>query len=63
MCNVIDVFSDWKEKSGSGDMQLLMLALLDKEHEMPGALAAAAPQLASQQAEVEVIGHLCHPSG
>ena len=33
---IVDVFSEWKERSGSDDMQLILLALLDKEHEMPG---------------------------
>ena len=36
VCDLIDVFADWQQKSGSRDMQLLMLALLDKEQEMPG---------------------------
>ena len=36
VCDVIDVFDDWRQKSGSTDMQLLMLALLDKDREMPG---------------------------
>lgn len=36
VCDVIDIFADWQQKSGSRDMQLLMLALLDKEQEMPG---------------------------
>lgn len=36
LCDIIDVFEEWREKTGSTDMQLLLLALLDKEHEMPG---------------------------
>ena len=36
VCDVIDVFDDWRQKSGSSDMQLLMLALLDKDSETPG---------------------------
>lgn len=36
VADVIDVFSDWKGKTGSQDMQLIMLALLDKDHEIPG---------------------------
>lgn len=36
VCDVIDIFADWQQKSGSRDMQLLMLVLLDKEQEMPG---------------------------
>jgi hypothetical protein len=36
VCDVLDVFDDWRQKSGSTDMQLLMLALLDKDQEMPG---------------------------
>lgn len=36
VCEIIDVFSEWKTKTSSTDMQLLMLALVDKENEMPG---------------------------
>ncbi|GAX73197.1 hypothetical protein CEUSTIGMA_g650.t1 [Chlamydomonas eustigma] len=37
VCDVLDVFDDWRQRSGSTDMQLMMLALLDKDQEMPGA--------------------------
>ncbi|GIL67639.1 hypothetical protein Vafri_20979 [Volvox africanus] len=32
----VDVFEEWRQHSGQEEMQLLLLALLDKEQEMPG---------------------------
>eukprot|EP00198_Chlamydomonas_reinhardtii_P005487 XP_001694823.1 predicted protein [Chlamydomonas reinhardtii] len=36
LCDTIDIFAEWRERNGESQLQLLMLALLDKEHEMPG---------------------------
>ena len=36
VCDCIDVFKEWREINGLHELQLLMLALLDKEAEMPG---------------------------
>ncbi len=36
LCDFIDVFSEWQERTGDSQLQLLLLALLDKEHELPG---------------------------
>mmetsp|Transcript_27632 Transcript_27632/g.60501 ORF Transcript_27632/g.60501 Transcript_27632/m.60501 type:complete len:2143 (+) Transcript_27632:192-6620(+) len=36
ICDVIDVFGEWREATGKDDVQLLLLALLDKEVEIPG---------------------------
>ncbi|KAG2497902.1 hypothetical protein HYH03_004167 [Edaphochlamys debaryana] len=36
LCDVIDIFRDWRERNGESQLQLLILALLDKEQEMPG---------------------------
>ncbi|GLI61938.1 hypothetical protein VaNZ11_004468 [Volvox africanus] len=36
LCDVVDIFREWRDRAGEYQMQLLMLALLDKEHEMPG---------------------------
>ena len=33
----IDIFREWVERNGEAQLSLLMLALLDKEQEMPGA--------------------------
>ena len=35
VCDIIDVFSNWRDQTGSSDMQLFFLALLDREHESP----------------------------
>ncbi|GIM04910.1 hypothetical protein Vretimale_9369 [Volvox reticuliferus] len=32
----VDIFADWRQKSGDSQMQLILLALLYKEQEMPG---------------------------
>ncbi|KAG2446966.1 hypothetical protein HYH02_008120 [Chlamydomonas schloesseri] len=32
----VDIFRDWRERNGEAQLGLLMLALLDKEQEMPG---------------------------
>ncbi|KXZ45821.1 hypothetical protein GPECTOR_50g615 [Gonium pectorale] len=37
LCDFVDIFSEWRERNGDADIQLLLLALLDKEQEMPGA--------------------------
>jgi hypothetical protein len=37
VCELLDVFTEWKVRSGGTNMNLLLLALLDKENEMPGA--------------------------
>ncbi|GIM12312.1 hypothetical protein Vretimale_15676, partial [Volvox reticuliferus] len=37
LCDFVDVFDEWRQHSGQGQMQLLLLSLLDKEQEMPGA--------------------------
>ena len=34
--DVIDVFDEWRKQTSSEDMQLVMLALLDREQEAPG---------------------------
>ncbi|KAG2423934.1 hypothetical protein HXX76_014875 [Chlamydomonas incerta] len=36
LCDTIDIFTEWRERNGDSQLQLLMLALLDKEQEMPG---------------------------
>ncbi|KAG2443454.1 hypothetical protein HXX76_001811 [Chlamydomonas incerta] len=36
LCDTVDIFSDWRERNGESQLQLLILALLDKEQEMPG---------------------------
>ncbi|GFR46157.1 hypothetical protein Agub_g7684 [Astrephomene gubernaculifera] len=36
LADSVDLFADWRERSGEGQMQMLLLALLDKEQEMPG---------------------------
>ncbi|KAG2423294.1 hypothetical protein HXX76_015443 [Chlamydomonas incerta] len=36
LCDSIDIFSEWRERNGISQLQMLMLALLDKEQEMPG---------------------------
>ncbi|PNW74156.1 hypothetical protein CHLRE_13g587550v5 [Chlamydomonas reinhardtii] len=36
LCDTVDIFADWRERNGESQLQLLILALLDKEHEMPG---------------------------
>ncbi|GLC73343.1 hypothetical protein PLESTF_001365300 [Pleodorina starrii] len=36
LCDIVDIFQEWRDRAGESQMQLLMLALLDKEHEMPG---------------------------
>ncbi|KAG2443203.1 hypothetical protein HYH02_009280 [Chlamydomonas schloesseri] len=37
LCDTVDIFTDWRERNGESQLQLLILALLDKEQEMPGA--------------------------
>lgn len=37
--DLIDIFSEWNERTGSRDIQLLLLALLDREDDMPGGCA------------------------
>ncbi|KAG2443479.1 hypothetical protein HXX76_001832 [Chlamydomonas incerta] len=37
LCDTVDIFNDWRERNGESQLQLLILALLDKEQEMPGA--------------------------
>ncbi len=36
LCDFIDIFGEWRERNGESQLQLLLLALLDKEQEMPG---------------------------
>ncbi|KAG2443202.1 hypothetical protein HYH02_009279 [Chlamydomonas schloesseri] len=36
LCDTVDIFTDWRERNGESQLQLLILALLDKEQEMPG---------------------------
>lgn len=36
LCDCVDTFGQWRDANGMGEMQLLMLAMLDKETEMPG---------------------------
>ncbi len=36
LADCIDVFSEWRDKAGAHQMELLLLSLLDKEAEMPG---------------------------
>ncbi|KAG2447634.1 hypothetical protein HYH02_007552 [Chlamydomonas schloesseri] len=36
LCDSIDIFQEWRERNGLSQLQMLMLALLDKEQEMPG---------------------------
>ncbi|KAG2443480.1 hypothetical protein HXX76_001833 [Chlamydomonas incerta] len=36
LCDSVDIFTDWRERNGESQLQLLILALLDKEQEMPG---------------------------
>ncbi|KAG2497227.1 hypothetical protein HYH03_004816 [Edaphochlamys debaryana] len=37
LCDFIDIFDEWRQRSGEAQLQLFILALLDKEQEMPGA--------------------------
>ena len=37
LADCIDVFAEWREKAGAHQTELLLLSLLDKEAEMPGA--------------------------
>ncbi|KAG2434419.1 hypothetical protein HYH02_012249 [Chlamydomonas schloesseri] len=37
LCDTVDIFGEWRERNGESQLQLLMLALLDKEQEMPAA--------------------------
>ncbi|GFR42353.1 hypothetical protein Agub_g3048, partial [Astrephomene gubernaculifera] len=37
LCDVIDLFAEWRERHGELGVQLLLLALLNREQEMPGA--------------------------
>ncbi len=36
LCDFVDVFAEWRERTGDSQLQLLLLALLDKEQELPG---------------------------
>jgi hypothetical protein len=36
LADCVDIFADWRERSGESQMQLIILALLYKEQEMPG---------------------------
>ena len=36
VCDIVDVVDAWRQRSGSGSMQLCMLTLMDKESETPG---------------------------
>ncbi|EFJ46271.1 hypothetical protein VOLCADRAFT_93382 [Volvox carteri f. nagariensis] len=36
LCDCIDVFGDWRRRAGESQLQLLVLALVDREQEMPG---------------------------
>ncbi|GLI70439.1 hypothetical protein VaNZ11_015349 [Volvox africanus] len=36
LCDSIDVFGDWRKRNGESQLHLLMLALIDREQEMPG---------------------------
>jgi len=36
IADVVNVFEEWAERVGSKDMRLLMLSLIDREHELPG---------------------------
>ncbi|KAG2443224.1 hypothetical protein HYH02_009297 [Chlamydomonas schloesseri] len=36
LCDTVDIFTEWRERNGESQLQLLILALLDKEQEMPG---------------------------
>ncbi len=41
LCDWVDIFDEWRAMNGVSELQLLMLALLDKEAEMPGEGATA----------------------
>jgi hypothetical protein len=74
LCDFLDVFTEWREMNGVSELQLFMLALLDKEAEMPGGCAlwrqhalpdrrpslrvAPPTRLWSATAEMQ---HLCQP--
>ncbi len=36
ICDVVDVFREWRERTDSDDMELLLLALISKEQDVPG---------------------------
>ena len=36
LCDCVDIFGEWREKQGQHNVQLLVLAVLDKEAETPG---------------------------
>jgi hypothetical protein len=42
LADCVDLFADWRLRSGESQMQLIILALLYKEQEMPGACLTAA---------------------
>lgn len=48
----IDIFADWRERSGDSQMQLLLLALLYKEQEMPGTFRDVQQPATEDQQEV-----------
>ncbi|KAG2497251.1 hypothetical protein HYH03_004835 [Edaphochlamys debaryana] len=37
LCDFVDIFDEWRQRNGGAQLQLLLLALLDKEQEMPSA--------------------------
>lgn len=58
---VVDVFAEWQEKCGTYDMQLMLLALLEEEHDLPGSswrVRVSAPPnvLAAVKSRVRAVG-------
>ncbi len=59
LADCIDVFSEWRDKAGAHQTELLLLSLLDREAEMPGAWVALHWQKPGA-AQPEHLGWSCH---
>ncbi|GFR45040.1 hypothetical protein Agub_g6410 [Astrephomene gubernaculifera] len=58
LCDCVDIFDDWRTRNGESQLQLLILALTDKEQQMPGTSWRVRVQKPSELVGQDGIPHL-----